>query len=144
MADEKNTVMSEELAESEFNRWAEENDIDTDTAEMNEDEKKSFDNMKKKIVKSIASGQSVVNDEGNLEVTLGKNNPAGYAGTALTFKAPSAQAFLGIDNFKDNQNIHKMAAIMSAMTGKDISYFSKICVKDFKLFMVIATFFLAD
>ena len=144
MADEKNAVMSEELAENEFSRWAEENDINTDVGEMNEDEKKSFGGMKKKIVKSIASGQTVVNDGGSLEVTLGKSNPEGYAGNVLTFKAPSAQAYLGIDNFKDNQNIHKMVAVMSAMTGKDISYFSKICIKDFKLFIVIATFFLAD
>ena len=144
MADEKTIAMSEELAENEFARWAEENDINTDTASMNDDEKNSFDGMKKKVVKSISLGQTVVNDEGNLEITLGKNNPEGYKGSVLTFKAPSAQAYLGIDNFKANQNVHRMVAVMSAMTGKDISYFSKICNKDFKLFMVIATFFLAD
>lgn len=144
MADEKNVAMSDDLAVTEFNRWAEENGIDVDTTSMNDEEKSTFDSQKRTIVKSIAKGQTVVNDNDDLEITLGAKNPEGYAGTKLVFKAPSAQAYLGMDNFKPNQNVHKMVAYMSAMTGKDIAYFSKIANADFKLFMAVATFFITN
>ena len=39
MADEKNVIMSDDLAVTEFNRWAEENGIDVDTTSMNDEEK---------------------------------------------------------------------------------------------------------
>ena len=142
MADEKENAMSETLAENEFLRWAENADISVDTSDMNDEEKATFESLKRRIVKSIVKGQTIVNDDDNLEVTLSAKNPAGYAGEKLTFEPPTAQAYIGIDNFKAHQTIHKMIAVMSAMTGKDIGFFSKIANNDFKIFMAIATFFL--
>lgn len=145
MAGEKTeNVLSEELAENEFSKWTDENDINVNTAGMNEQEAISFNLMKTRIIKAISKGLLIVNDNGNFEYTVSSRSPNGYAGDKVEILPPDGKAYMAVDNFKKDQNVHKSMAILSAMTGKDVSWFSKLANCDYKLFDAVVTFFITD
>ncbi len=61
--------INKEMAEQEFNRWCEAMDIETDVEFFQEDEEYQFTKNKRKVVKSIMLGSSVINDKGLLIFT---------------------------------------------------------------------------
>jgi hypothetical protein len=79
----------------------------------------------------------------NLKYTVSKLSPEGFAGDIVTIKRPGGNAFAGMDGFSDRQNIHKLHAFMSATTGKDVKYFSKIDIADWKFFQAVSSLFLS-
>jgi hypothetical protein len=48
-----------------------------------------------------------------------------------------------MDSFKERENVHKLNGFMSAMTGKEIKYFAKIDIADWKFFQAISSLFLS-
>lgn len=139
---ENKTKISREIAEQDFNNWCEELEIDYDTNEMNADEKKDFEVLKDRIVKAIMTGRCVI-DGDVMHYTLSKKNESGIAGMVLDINPPTSKTFIGCDGFKDTQRIHKMCSCMSAITGKDIGFFSKLWGKDFSFMTTIVTLFLS-
>lgn len=144
MVEKNEVVISEEIAEEEFKKWADDNEIDIDTQKMSSEEKDSFDLMKGRIIKAISKGLLVIDDNGNFAYTISGKSQPGYAGSKLTISQPTGQAFIATDNFKQGQNVHKSMAILSALTGKDVKFFTNLHVKDYKVLDAIATFMLAD
>lgn len=137
---EQNVVMSEELALAEVKRWAEANDIEI-TAE-GEDGAQKLDAAVPKLVRAVQQGRLVVNDNGDFEYTVSASSPAGFAGEVLKFAEPTGAAYLTMDKFKGEQSFHKLMGVASAMTGKDVSWFSRLGNHDFKVVMYIAGFFI--
>lgn len=141
MSEEAKTTMSEELALEEVKRWAEANDIEI-TAE-GEDGAQKLDAAVPKLVRAIRQGRLVVNDDDNFVYTVSESSPAGFAGEVLTFAAPTGAAYMGMDKFKGEQGFHRLMAVASAMTGKDVAWFSKLHNRDYKIVVYIAGFFIA-
>jgi hypothetical protein len=79
----------------------------------------------------------------NLKYTVSKLSPEGYAGDIVTITRPGGNAFAGMDNFKDRESIHKLHGFMSAMTGKEVKYFSKLDIADWKFFQAVSSLFLS-
>jgi hypothetical protein len=79
----------------------------------------------------------------SLKYTISDFSPEGYKGEVLTLKRPGGHAFSSMDDFKEKQSIHKLLAYFTAMTGKDVKYFSKLDTKDWKFVNSIANLFLS-
>jgi hypothetical protein len=129
-------------AEAEFMHYCESNDFETDETEMNDNEKESFAGIKRRFIKCCREGRVEV-DGMNLKYTISKLSPEGFAGDVVTIKRPGGNAFAGMDNFKDRESVHKLHGFMSAMTGKEIKYFSKIDIADWKFFEAVSSLFLS-
>ena len=141
MAEEKKSVMTDELAQSELERWADYHDIDLFVTGA--DGNKILDAGAAKLVKAIKSGVLVLNEKNEWEYTVGPRSPAGYAGEKITIKAPTGAAYMAMDKFKEQESFHKTAAMLSAITGQEVSWFSKIDNYDFKILSLVAGFFTA-
>lgn len=141
MEGEITTAISEDLAMKEIERWAEENDIDlyvkTPSGES------LLDASVPKLVKAIKNGSLVLNENCEFEYTISNKSPAGFAGEKIILKTPTGAAYMAMDSYKDNQGVHKTMAIMSAITGKDVSWFAKLSNNDYKIVNFIVSFFTA-
>jgi hypothetical protein len=136
-------VIDRQTAEKEFDNYCEANDIDCDMNAMTDDEKKDFEPIRKRFVKACMQGRVKV-DGTDLKYTVSKFSKSPFGGQEITIKRCGGQSFIGMDGFKDTQSIHKMNGFLSAMTGQEISYFTKIDGKDWQFFRDIATLFLVD
>lgn len=141
MADEKATVTSEELALKEIERWADENDINLYVTTKDGD--KLLDATAPKLIRAIRRGSLVLNDDCEFEYTVSDKSPEGYAGTKLVLKRPTTAAYMALDSFKEHQSVHKVFGLLSAMTGKDVSWFAKLDNIDYKILNIVTSFFIA-
>lgn len=143
MAEEKAT-MSAELAEQEFNDWAEnmglEVEADESRSEMNET---LFSSGKKFFIRALTKGSAVINDSGNLIYTVSRFSPEGYKDTEVEINIPSPRAFAAVGK-KGSDGTQKALSIASSMTGKDTGWFLNLGLPDFKFFMGIVGLFLMD
>lgn len=141
MSEKSNITMTEEVAVAEVRRWAELNEIDLTV--KNADGEQVMYGEVSSLAAQVRNGRLVVNNEGEFVYTVSGKSPTGYAGDQVTFHAPTGAAYMGMDTYKDTQTIHKMLAIASAMTGKDIAWFAKLSNSDFKVVQHIVSFFIA-
>lgn len=144
MPDEvKNNKFSDETAAAEFFSYCEANDLDHDEAGMNEEDLKSFLTIKKRFIKACKQGRVVVDDTNILYINSDRS-PQGYSGEQVKITRPKGSAFSGMDGNKDTQTIRRLHGFCSAMTGKDISYFTYLDIIDWYFYRDIATLFLAE
>lgn len=141
MSEQQKVAMSEELAMAEVERWAEANDIDLTV--KNADGEQLMYKEVASLAAQVQKGRLAVNDDGEFVYTLSAKSPAGYAGEQITFHAPTCAAYMAMDKYKDTQPMHKLLAIASAMTGKDIAWFAKLANSDYKVVQYIVSFFIA-
>jgi len=134
--------ISEEMALAEFASYCDANDLDHDEAQMTEDEVKDFSAIKRRFVKACKQGRVMV-DGRNIVYTNSDFSPVNFAKEKVTITRPGGAAFSGMDGFKNEQNVHKLHAFCSAMTGKEVKYFSKLDICDWQFYRDIATLFLA-
>lgn len=139
MADE---VVAKEQAEKEFENWCEITGIDYEVANMNEEDAKDFETLKKRLVDACRAGRLVFSD-GDIEYTVSERSPENFAGTKMTIGQPMGSLFTAMDGMKETQNFKKLNCVMSAMTGKDNGFFNKIHATDYKVLQAIASFFLS-
>jgi hypothetical protein len=131
-----------ETAESEFVRFCENNEIECDESQMNEDERDSFLDHKNRFLKACMNGRVEV-DGTSIKYTVSKFSSENFRGETITISRPGGQAFSVGDSFKDRENVKKLNGFMSAMTGKDVGYFNKIDIADYKFFNAVASLFLS-
>jgi len=134
--------IDKETAEKEFDMFCKNNSIENNTADMNEDEKYSFEEIKKRFVKACMAGRVEV-DGRSIKYTISNFSPEGFKGEIVTIKRPTGQSFSAMDDFKDNQGQKKTMAFVSAMTGKEVRYFNKIDYTDYRFFADASTLFLS-
>jgi hypothetical protein len=131
-----------ETAEAEFIRYCEMNEFLHDESAMEDDERESFGDIKQRFIRACMNGRVEV-DGNSLKYTLSKFSPEGFRGETVTIQRPIGNAFSAMDSFKDRENVHRLHGFISAMTGKEVKYFSKIDVSDWKFFSAIANLFLS-
>jgi hypothetical protein len=138
----KSYKIDRETAEKEFIRYCENNGIEFDESAMNDEEKESFADIKKRIIKSCMGGRVEVEGK-SMKYTISAFSEKGFSGETVLIQRPTGNAFSAMDSFKDRENVHKLHGFMSAMTGKEIKYFSKIDIEDWKFFNAVASLFLS-
>lgn len=137
---EGQNVVAEEVAQEDFERLVELWDINTEG--MDEDDTKSFDKLQRTMVKAICKGAARVTEEATVEYDI--QYPTEGALTSLTFKVPKGNAFVGMDRFKDRQNIAKFNSFMGAMTGKAPAVFNGMDGRDVKFCQAVTLLFMAS
>lgn len=138
---EKEKVMSEDLAMKEIERWAEDKDIDIYV--MNNSGKRVLDSSIPRLLKEIQRGNLFLNDDCDFVYVVSDKSPEGYAGEKITIKNPTGAAYMAMDNFKEQEGVHKTLAVASAITGQDIRWFANIANNDYKVVSIIVGFFIA-
>lgn len=136
---EKKTVMSEELAEKEFVRWAEGHGIDLTSFEG--EKSNVFQGSRRRVVNAFMNGSLVLEDTGILEYTVSALSPEGYAGEKVKIRGMTGKAWMAMDKFKAEEQIHQLVATASAVTGKDMGWFSNLANPDFLLFTNVVALF---
>jgi hypothetical protein len=131
-----------ETAKNEFFRWCEENELDCDIDAMTDGDKAGFKPIMDRFIKACMMGR-VEADGVILKYTLSAFSEPGYAGKIITIKRPDGHAFIGMDGYKDTQSVHRINGFLSALTGPEIVFFTKIDGNDWLFFRDIATLFLA-
>ena len=139
---EKQFKVDRETAVSEFEKYCEVNEIDYDESAMSDEELEGFNPLKERFVKACMDGRVEV-DGTEIKYTISQfSNKNG--GDVVTIKRPCGKAFIAMDGGSDKQSIRKLQSFCSAMTGKEVSYFTSMDIKDWKFFQGIATLFLAE
>ena len=129
-------------AEAEFNRFCDNNRIERDESAMNDDEKKSFTEHKRRFVFACMDGRAEV-DGTAVKYTISDFSPENFKGEIVIAKRPGGNAFSAMDGYKESEQVHKLLGFFSAMTGKDTKYFSKIDIIDWKFFDSVSSLFLS-
>lgn len=141
MEGETKAKITREVANNDFENWADLVHIDYDTDEMNAEEKQTFEVLKKTVLKAIMNGSCVVNGD-TLEYTIRTCKRAeGLIGRKVVIDSPGGNINTGMDGYKDTQNVHRLNGAMSAMTGLDVGIFPKLDAWDYSFFRSVVTLF---
>lgn len=129
--------VAREVAETEFDRFVEAMDLDTDESKMDSDDRKSFGELRERIVRAIEQGHLAIDDKGQPVYTprAGRTEP-------ITFREPTGASFMAMDTKKKDQNVAKMYAVMADITGSDAKRFAQMSGRDLKICQAIVTLFL--
>lgn len=131
--------MSEDAAEKEFERWAEFHGIKTAASDVRI--QGQVQKAKERMIKAFISGELVLDDSGVLEYTISGRSPQGFAGEKVRISGMTGKAWMAMDKYGENEQIHQLIATASAVTGKDVGWFGNLANPDFLLFTnVIALF----
>ena len=140
--DEKREIkIDRDTAVAEFERFCEMNEIDYDESAMTAEDAEAFKPLKERFVKACMGGRVEV-DGRNIGYTISSLSDD-FAGDTVMIKRPTGHAFMAMDNYSDKQSVHKLQGFVSAMTGKEVKYFSKIDISDWLFFRDVATLFLS-
>jgi hypothetical protein len=129
------------IAEAEFFSFCEANDIDYDVDSMTDDDRESFEPIKRRFIKACRQGRVIVEDR-KIIYTLSNFTVKEFQ-DPVEIERPNGHAFIAMDGYKETQSIHKLNGFISSMTGKETKYFSKIDGNDWLFFRDMATLFLS-
>lgn len=131
-------VLAREVAESEFDRFCDDMDIDSDIAKMSEEDAKGFNSQKEILIKAFMDGRLVLNDDSEPVYTpkrSGFQNP-------LTFREPTGADLMAMDRKKDGQSIGKMFSMMDSVTKSVPGTCSKLKGPDLKAAQAVMSLFM--
>lgn len=136
-------AITREVAEVEFDRFADTWDLDTDVAAMLDEDRDSFNPLKQRLVRKIMQGRLTVNEDGS-ELTYTLSQAIGEV-AQMTAKIPTGGAILQFDKHKDRHNVAKLNAFMGSMCSCAPALFGQTMLgTDLKVMQAIATLFLAS
>ena len=138
---EKEVKIDRETAVAEFERFCKANEIDYDESAMTTEDAEAFKPLKERFINACMDGRVEV-DGRNIKYTVSEYS-ADSSGDVVVIKRPTGHAFMAMDNYSDKQSVHKLQGFVSAMTGKEVKYFSKTDISDWLFFRDIATLFLS-
>lgn len=131
----KDYKITKDVALEDFDRWASAWRIEIDEAELNEEDKTSFEDQKSKIVRAVQNGYLTISEDGT-ELVLDTNKGA------VTFKEPTGAAYLATDQHK--KDMASSFAYMGAMTGRPAKFWSDVRGADIKIAQAVTSLFLAS
>jgi hypothetical protein len=131
--------ISLEMAEQEFYRFGEMMDLDFDTSYMDEDDKKGFEQAKRRIVKAIMAGAMIIDENGQPVYTPQR---AGDEINSITFYEPTGATYMAMDKKKKTEDMGKMMALMADYTKTSSGLFAKMKNSDFKVCLAVTSLFL--
>lgn len=129
-----------ETAEQEFQRFADAMDLDLDPAGMDEEDRTSFEKMKRRITRAVQEGSLVFNDDGEAVYTPQKAKSKHKE--PITFHERTGASLMAMDGQKKNRDVAKTYAVMASMCEVHPSVFAgmvgidaKVCEALFALLM---------
>lgn len=123
-----------EVAQQEFERWAEAFEIDITTDALDPEELKAFEGFKAKFIKRVETGALTVDENGTIEFT-----PRGDDGEPLKFDEPTG-ALLSARQ-KNDTDIQAARRVMAAWCGVAPKRFADMKLRDFNFCSELLAFF---
>ena len=124
-------TVATEVAEAEFDRFAEGMDLDLDTSDMDAEDLTAFTKQKKRILKAIQKGALVFND--NDEAVYTPHRPASKHKDPITFHERTGASLMAMDNKKKNHDVAKTYAVMADMCRVPAATFAGLAGEDGKV-----------
>ena len=124
-------VVAREVAEQEFDRFAEEMDLDVDTGAMDEDDVSAFNKQKNRIIKAIVRGNLVINDDG--EAVYTPTHPRSKHTDPITFHERTGASLMAMDGKKKGYDVARTYAIMADMCRVHPNVFAGLAGTDVKV-----------
>lgn len=122
-------------AESEFRRFVDEMELDVDPAMMDEDERKAFDLLRRRLLDALRRGQLVIDKEGRPVFT-----PTG-ATESITFNRPRGKDLLAMDRHKAYAERAKTFTVMAEITKAPRELFENMAGRDLRICLSITSLF---
>lgn len=141
MSESSKQKMTLAVAETEFDRFVDEWDIDGNIDAMSGETREDFDQQKNRIVQQILKGNAVVDEKGNVTYIL--RHPQGSL-TEVKFSVPNGAAYMAMDKYKERQGMHKLYAFMGESTNQPPALFSNMDGRDIKFCMGVTLLFLGS
>jgi hypothetical protein len=130
--------ISVEMAEQEFNRFAESMDLEFDVSGMDPDDLKGFESNKGIIVKAIQKGALIVDEKGQPVYTPQRTGEI----SPIVFHEPTGASLMAMDGGKKTEDVKKLYHVMADVTGREPKLFSSMKMADLKVCMAVITLFL--
>jgi len=131
-----------EMAEKEFERWAEAWDIYINEGSLNSEAMEELQQHKDRFINAIQKGRAVVSDDGSL-ITYNLIEPVAQI-DKVEMRIPKGSAWIVMDKYKDKQLIHKMNAFMGEASKTNPKIFASMDGRDIKFFQSITAIFLGS
>lgn len=135
-------MIAPEVAQDEFERFAEAMDVETDTAQMTEETEEVYTSARDMFIRAIVRGKLVVNADGEPVYT-----PVRSSNTSpITFKEPDGAALISNSRGrkKADEGVGQMYQIMATMCGTTPGRFANMKLKEAQECMAIATLFITQ
>jgi len=124
-----------ETAEREFEKFVEAMDLDVDKDGMDDEDRKAFDNAKRKFIRAVMRGRLSLNENGEPVVQPTDGEP-------ITFHEPRGDTFMATDQKKQGHDVAKNIAMMAAMTGEPPKRFANMPNRDLDICTTVQLLFL--
>lgn len=131
--------IAEEVAESEFERFALEMDLDTNTEKMSEDRLAAFTELRRVAVRALMRGSLVIDDGGQAVFTPQYDKDT----KPLTFFASDGTVLSSMDKKKESEPVAKKYTAMGAITKTSAARFNAMDTRDLKVCQALYLLFLA-
>jgi len=135
MSDKKEPIVALEVAEAEFNRFAEMMDLDVDVSVMDDEDRTGFEKQKRRILRALQAGSLVINDNG--EAVYAPQHERSTHKEAITFHEQSGASVMAVDGKKKNQNVAATFAMMGNMCKVHQNVFAGLVGPDIKVCMAL-------
>lgn len=123
-------VTTREVAEAEFDRFAEAMDLDVDTDKLDAEDKTAFEKQKERLIKATMAGHLVYNEDG--EPVYTPHHRKTKHKEPITFHERSGASMMAMDRTKKNHDMAKTYAIMADITGLHSHTFASMFGVDVK------------
>ncbi len=120
-----------EVAEAEFDRFAESMDLDVDTSKLDAEDLTSFNKIKDRIIRAMQRGALVINDNG--EAVYTPQRPNSKHKDAITFHERTGASLMAMDGKKKGHDVAKTYAILADMCRVHPSTFAGLAGQDIKV-----------
>ncbi len=120
-----------EVAEKEFERFAEAMDLDLDPSLMDNEDLTAFNKQKRRLIRAIEKGSLVFNEAGEAEYTP-VNDRSKHKET-LIFRERSGASLMAMDSKKKNHDVAKSYAVLADMCGVPQNVFAGLVGVDVKI-----------
>lgn len=131
-------VITQEVAEQEFERWAEAMDLDLDTSAMDAEDLTGFAKQKRRILRAMGRGALVINEDGMAVYT--PQNRKTKSQEPLTFHERTGASLMAMDGKKKNADAAKTYAVMADMCKTHPSTFAGMVGEDVKVCEALFSF----
>lgn len=138
MVDSNQPVVALEVAEQEFVRFTEAMDLDVDPRGMDDDDKATFVQARRRFIGAVMNGSLVVNDAGEPVFTPTQGEPR----NAITFHEPTGASLIATDVKKEGHNTAKTVAFLADITHVEAKTFAQMANRDFRVCTSISALFL--
>ena len=132
--------VAKDMADAEFERFAELMDLDLDTSGMDSEDLTQFSKLKNRVIRAIEKGALVINDNG--EAVYTPQNANSKCQDSITFHERTGASLMAMDGKKKNHDIAKTYAVMADMCKVPVNTFAglvgidvKVCEALFALLM---------